>query len=225
MSVTEELPCEDLAGGTTAIMLTDPNFHEQAPEGDECVVNSIKIRRADHLYILTYPGPLAMIGANIAKRMGVRKLVVIESATSISSRIEIGEMVVISAAIPVLEDAHEVIAPPLTPAVGDFDLIKSLSEGADLTGLALSAPIPPSFLQRAIEKWRRIEPLVIDFDSAYLYLYSQVSMVRLAVVAIVDSSIPKGVAKEEAWKTGSKFLNRIIENVNTAIRNAKEAML
>ncbi len=225
MSVSEELPCEDLAGKPTAIMLTNPHFHELAPEGEECIVDTIKIRSADHLYILTYPGPLAMVAANIAKRMGVRKVVVIESATSISSRVEVREPVVISSAIPVLEDAHEVIAPPLTPAVGDFELVKSLAESIEKTGLALSAPIPPSFLQRVIEKWRRIEPLVIDFDSAYLYLYSQVSMIRLAVVAVIDSSIPKGISREDVWKPGSRYFNDVVENVNAAIRSAKEAML
>ncbi len=195
----------------TAVVVAEPNLHGLVEGVELCSSPYSKIyEREEVAFVETYSGHYLLETVYLLKGLGIRNVIVIDSATSLLSSLNVGYWVPIYAAIhyPKMELKDSIVP------VADYKLLKTvesvLSEGDNGHSVALSAStvLPLEELVKDIEFLKSVDVSLIDKSSAYLYSLCRGSM-RCLVIDVVDSNLAKGIEKSKVYDEAEKYLEEL----------------
>ncbi len=173
-------------------------------------------------------GPSLAIVVEELSRVGGRFFLKVGAATAITSRLNIGDYIVVSSAIR-CDKVSEEYAPLEVPACGDFFLIKSLTDSLNSldekyhVGTVVSTNV---FYVENIEKakeWARYNSIALDMDTATLYVLAHVKKLKAAALLVVDSNLVKGIERPRE-EVETELALKVEERMLRAVKLGLEAL-
>ncbi len=145
------------------------------------------------------------------KVKGIRKIVLLDVATSIKTPIKVANAYpVYAAAAPRWED---VVVPPV-PNIPLFNKVVE-AMGAAKEVLSFTTRMPLQDLAN-LESIKKKGFDVVDKNSAFLYSACQ-GRLECAAVDLIDSNVPRGIEKEVVWDESSKYYPLMIDVLRSTL--------
>ncbi|ALU12680.1 hypothetical protein EYM_06350 [Ignicoccus islandicus DSM 13165] len=194
----------------TAIAIAEPNFHNLVEGLEVCSSPYSKIYENGEVAIIkTYSGHYLLDTVYMLKGLGIRNVIVIDSATSIVSNLNIGQWLPVYAATPYPKiELGEGVTP-----VADYRLLRAVEdlikeENGQMVAISATTLLPLEEVIKDIELLKSIDVSLIDRSSAYLYSLCRGS-IRCLVIDVVDSNLTKGVDKAKVYDEAEKYLETL----------------
>ncbi len=196
-------------------------------EGQVGIVTATGLYKGVRLTVSTggLGGPSLAIMVEEFSRLGGRVFLRVGTATAITPRLGIGDLVVATAAVR-SDKISEAYAPLSYPACANFrvlrglmDVLTSVEEKYE-AGLIASTNIFYMENGEEAKKWTRFNVLALDMDTATFYVLAGLRRLRAASLIVVDSSLSKGIAKP--FIGGEEEHTEIAGKVEDRLRRAAE---
>ena len=193
----------------TAIVVAEPNLHSLIEGVEGCSSPYLKVYESNNVALVkTYSGHYLLESVYTLKGLGIRNVIVIDSATSILSNLNVGQWFPIYASVPYPRiELSESVVP-----VADYSLLRTVdtfvkgeSNGYSVA-IAASTLLPLEEVVKDIELLKSLDVSLIDRSSAYLYSLCRGS-IKCLVIDVVDSSLAKGIDKAKVYDEAEKYID------------------
>lgn len=151
-------------------------------------------------------------------RAGAKVVIKIDTGISLTPTINIGSIVLACSAARG-EGASRTYAPLEFPACGNYYLLRFLEDmfkARELNfqiGVVLSTDAYHLSEEDEVKKWRKINVIAMDVDTATLYVISALRRIRSASVLVIDGNLAKGIGRGEIYVDEDKLdLARKVED-------------
>ena len=195
----------------TAIVVAEPNLHALLEGVEACSSPYLKVYESNNLALVkTYSGHYLLEAIYTLKGLGIRNVIVVDTATSILSSLNVGQWLPIYASLPYpkIELAGSVVP------VADYNLMKTVDtfvkgEGnGHSVAIAASTILPLEEVVKDIELLKSLDVSLIDRSSAYLYSLCRGS-IKCLVIDVVDSSLAKGIDKAKVYDEVERYIDTL----------------